>query len=314
MLFQIVNPKPINRMKHLILFLIGLLYWQGVQAQNETVRGTVYGEADGTPLPGVSIAVKGTTYGTTTNAQGQFTLSAPAKAVLVFSYIGYESKEITVGRQTNLDVRLAADTRQLSEVVVVGYGTQNRRDFTGAAATIKGSNIAQVPVPSFDAALQGRATGLQVSQAGGAPGSVVRVQIRGTGSISSGTEPLYVVDGMIVFQDIGGIAEGRTSNNLNPLANLNPNDIESIEVLKDAAATAIYGSRGANGVIIITTKTGRVGQARTTVDVNRGISNATNLIQYANGTQWLSAIDEARRNSVGFGIPANQAPFDPMVL
>ena len=302
-------------MKTRILFLLLLsLAGAGFGQNTRTVRGTVSSDADGMPLPGVSISVRGTTTGTTTDADGRYSLTVPPNGTLIFSYIGYLRQELPTGNRATIDVRMSADTRQLSEVIVVGYGTQNKRDFTGAASTIRGGSIAQVPVPSFDAALQGRATGLQVSQAGGAPGSVVRVQIRGTGSISSGTEPLYVVDGMIVFQDISGIASGRTGNALNPLANLNPNDIESVEVLKDAAATAIYGSRGANGVIIVTTKTGRKGQARTTVDVNRGVSNAINLIDYATGPQWLQAMDQARQNSVGFGIPANLAPFDPMTL
>ena len=302
-------------MKHPFLLFVWLLLAQVGAAQTAlTVRGTVRSGTDGAALPGVSVSVKGTTTGTTTNAEGDFSLRAPANATLVFSSVGYVRQELALNNRTRLDVRLDADVSELSEVVVVGYGTQNRRDFTGAASTIKGSALAQVPVPSFDAALQGRAPGLQVSQAGGAPGSVVRVQIRGTSSISSGTEPLYVIDGLPVFQDISGIAGGRSNNTLNPLANLNPNDIESIEVLKDAAATAIYGSRGANGVIIVTTRTGRKGQARTTVDVNRGVSNAINLIDYATGPQWLQVMDQARANSVGFGVPANQATFDPMTI
>lgn len=291
------------------------LSWSGPTTISEqTLVGTV-SEENGKALPGVSILLKGTQRGTTTDQEGRFSIEVPNEnAVLVFSYVGYISKEIGVGNQTRLDVVLEVDAKALEEVVVVGYGSQIRRDVTGAISTIKGGDIAQVPVPSFDAALQGRATGLQVSQAGGAPGSPVRVQIRGTGSISSGTDPLYVIDGMIVFQEIAGIAGGRTGNSLNPLANLNPNDIESIEILKDAAATAIYGSRGANGVILVTTKTGRKGQARTTLDVSRGVSDATNLIPYATGSQWLDLVDEARRNSIGFGIPSNQATFDPLLI
>jgi len=279
-----------------------------------TITGTVTDD-NGAVIPGVSILIKGTQRGTTTNTEGKYSLAvADEKATLVFSFVGYLSQEFVVGKRNAINIVLKTDLKSLNEVVVVGYGSQAKRDVTGAISTVKGSDIAQVPVPSFDAALQGRATGLQVSQAGGAPGSPVRVQIRGTGSISSGTDPLYVIDGMIVFQEIAGIAGGRTGNSLNPLANLNPNDIESIEILKDAAATAIYGSRGANGVILVTTKTGRKGQARTTVDISRGVSDATNLIPYATGSQWLGLVDEARRNSIGFGIPANLAPFDPLLI
>lgn len=301
-------------MKQLLLVWL-LLFTQLTQGQNQrTVRGVVYAESDGKPLPGVSITLKGTQNGTTSTADGNYTLSVSSNAVLVFSYIGYSSQEVAVGNRTTLDVRLAPDTRQLSEVVVVGYGTQVKRDITGAVSTVKGAALANLPIPSFDAALQGRAAGLQVTQSSGAPGSPVRVQIRGTSSVSSGTEPLYVIDGMVIYQDIAGIGSGRTGNSLNPLANLNPNDLESIEILKDAAATAIYGSRGANGVIIVTTKTGKRGQARTTIDVSRGISNALKTINYANGSQWLQMVDQARQNSVGYGISAGQEKFDPAIL
>jgi TonB-linked SusC/RagA family outer membrane protein len=279
------------------------------------VSGTVKAD-NGEPLPGVSVVVKGTQNGTVTDAAGSYRISVPdGNAVLVFSFIGYTTEEVTVGTRTTVDVLLVGDIKALSEVVVVGYGTQVRRDVTGAIATVKGEDIARVPVASFDAALQGRAAGVQVSQAGGVPGGPVRIQIRGTSSVSSGTEPLYIVDGMPIFQDIGNnLASGRTNNTLNPLVNINPADIESIEVLKDAAATAIYGSRGANGVVIITTKTGKRGQARTTVDYNQGVSEATRLIDYVSGPQWLEMVDQARANSVGFGITAGQEVFDPQIL
>jgi TonB-linked SusC/RagA family outer membrane protein len=301
-------------MKHHLLIILLLVTLVG-QAQNQRlVQGAVYAEADGAPLPGVSITLKGTQNGTTSSADGKFGIQVPDNAVLVFSFIGYGRQEIVVGNRSKLEVRLAPDMRQLTEVVVVGYGTQVKRDITGAVSTVKGAAFANLPVPSFDAALQGRASGLQVTQSSGAPGSPVRVQIRGTSSISSGTEPLYVIDGMVVYQDIAGIGSGRSGNSLNPMANLNPNDIESVEILKDAAATAIYGSRGANGVIIVSTKTGKRGQARTTIDVNQGVSNALKTIDYASGSQWLQMVDQARQNSVGYGISAGQEKFDPAIL
>ncbi len=193
-------------------------------------------------------------------------------------------------------------------MVVIGYGTQKRIDRTGASSTVLGDKLAGIPVGSFDAALQGRAPGLQVSQAGGAPGSPVRIQVRGTSSVSSGTEPLYVVDGMIIFQDLTG------TRGLNPLININANDIESVEVLKDAAATAIYGSRGANGVVLVTTKTGKKGQGRTTIDINRGVTSALKTMEYVNGSQWLELVDKARSNSINYGIAPNLAAFDPLTL
>ncbi len=283
-------------------------------SQSSTVVGTVTNEADGQSLAGVTIMVKGTATGVVTDVDGEFSINAAPGSTLVFSFIGFETFEQIIGNETRLQIGLKTDSKLLNEVVVVGYGSQIKRDVTGAIATVKGSSIAQLPVPSFDAALQGRAAGLQVSQQGGAPGSPVRVQIRGTGSVSSGTEPLYIIDGMPIFQDIGGIASGRTNNNLNPLANINSNDIESIEVLKDAAATAIYGSRGANGVILVTTRTGKKGQGRTTLDFNRGTSEAINLIDYVNGSDWLRMVDESRRNSVNYGITTGQEQFNPAVL
>ena len=294
------------------LLLMAILL-QTVASAQTNVKGKVVNE-DGQPLAGASINVKGAKVGTSTDEAGNFALDVPAGSRnLVFSFAGYQSKELPASSSA-FNVVLSLDVSDLNDVVVVGYGTQKKRDMTGASSTIRGSSIAQVPVPSFDAALQGRASGVQVSQQSGAPGGAVRIQVRGTSSLSSGTEPLYVIDGIPVFQDIGGLGDGRTSNVLNPMSNINPNDIESIEILKDAAATAIYGSRGANGVVLVTTKTGKRGQGKTTVDYNRGVSNATNLMNYASGSQWLQMVDEARTNSVGYGITPGQERFDPQVL
>lgn len=300
--------------KNFLLIALWLCCLSTLLAQNQTYTGVISDAADNSPLPGVSVLLKGTSSGTVSDANGKFSLVASPGSTLILSYTGFTSSEIVLDNNTTLNLKLSADVKLLNEVLVVGYGSQNKREVTGAIATVKGSSIAQLPVPSFDAALQGRAAGLQVSQQGGSPGSPVRIQIRGTSSISSGTEPLYIVDGMPIFQDIGGFASSRTNNNLNPLANINPNDIESIEILKDAAATAIYGSRGANGVIIVTTKTGKRGQGRTTLDVNRGTSEAINLIDYAGGSDWLRMVDEARRNSINYGITAGQEAFNPAVL
>jgi TonB-linked SusC/RagA family outer membrane protein len=297
----------------LLVLLMVVLPQSNAYAQT-TITGKVADEG-GRPLSGASVTAKGLRTGTSTNSEGEFSLVLPSGSrAVVVSFAGYASKEINVTGQTSISVTLALQASDLTDVVVVGYGTQRRAEMTGAVSTIKGSAIAQVPVPSFDAALQGRASGVQVSQQSGAPGGAVRIQVRGTSSVSSGTEPLYVIDGIPVFQDIGGIGDGRTSNVLNPMANINPNDIESIEILKDAAATAIFGSRGANGVILVTTKTGKKGQGKTTIDYNRGVSNATNLINYASGSQWLQMVDEARTNSVRYGITQGQEKFDPQVL
>lgn len=279
-----------------------------------TVSGKVTSE-NSEGLPGVNVLLSGTTVGTTTNAEGSYTLLIPdgrENGTLVFSFIGYTTIEIPLNGRTVIDVSLVPDVKALGEVVVVGYGTQQKRDVTGSIATIQGTDISQVPVPTLDAALQGRATGLQVSQLGGIPGSPVRIQIRGTSSIFAGTEPLLVIDGIIISQNIGGLEGGRSGGvGTNPLAAINPRDIESIEVLKDAAATAIYGSRGANGVVIVTTKNGRKGAGVTTFDYNTGVTETVNLIDYVNGPQWLEMVDAARLNNVGAGVAANAVQFMP---
>ncbi len=305
-LWILQSVRPTLKLKYAMVLM--LAFSQTVLYAQTTITGTVKSE-DGVPLAGASVSAKGIRAGASTNEEGFFNLVVPSGTkTLVISFAGYTTREVTIAGSNAIQVNLAVEAADLTDVVVVGYGTQKRREMTGAASTIRGSAIAQVPVPSFDAALQGRATGVQVSQQGGAPGGAVRIQVRGTSSLSSGTEPLYVIDGIPVFQDIGGIG------GINPMANINPNDIESIEILKDAAATAIYGSRGANGVLLITTKTGKKGQGKTTVDYNRGVTNATNLINYASGSQWLQMVDEARANSVGYGITAGQERFDPQVL
>lgn len=289
------------------VLLLSILTPLGLWAQS-TITGRVLNE-QGAPLSGASITIKGSRTGVSTNDNGEFSISVPAGArMLQISYAGYVPKDVPLTGVNNLTIDLALKAEDLSEVVVVGYGTQKKLDMTGSASTIKGEAIAQVPVASFDAAIQGRAPGVRVTQQGGAPGGVVRIQVRGTSSVSSGTEPLFVIDGIPVFSDIGGIGIG------NPLASLNPQDIESIEVLKDAAAAAIYGSRGANGVVLVTTKTGKRGKGKTTIDVNQGYSNAVNLIDYVNGPQWLQMVDEARATSLGYGIAPGQEVFNPNLL
>lgn len=216
------------------------------------VTGKVTDEKDQSPLPGVSVIIKGTTTGTTTDGEGNYSLTIPDdNAVLVFSFIGYVNQEIAVNTRTKIDVSLVSDVKELSEVVVVGYGTVQRRDLTGAVSSVGTKQLKDIPINSAAEALSGRLAGVQVTTSEGAPGADVQIVIRGGGSITQDNSPLYVVDGIQVQ---------------NALANLSPQDIESIDVLKDASATAIYGARGANGVIIITTKGGK--QGRTTINYN----------------------------------------------
>ncbi|HEV7382222.1 MAG TPA: TonB-dependent receptor plug domain-containing protein, partial [Dyadobacter sp.] len=196
----------------------------------------------GEVLPGVNIIVKGTSKGATTDISGIYQLDlTESNPVLVFSYVGYISQELQPGNRTTLDVVLKTDDKALEEVVVVGYGTQKKSDLTGAISSIKSEDLKKLPTTSFDQAIQGRAAGVQVTQASSAPGGRVSIRIRGGNSLSSGNEPLYVIDGYPITA--GGTAGGNGAGQ-NPLASISPNDIESMEILKDASATAIYGSRG----------------------------------------------------------------------
>ena len=230
----------------LALFLPGL-----ISAQN-TITGKITDKGDGSPLPGVNILVKGATNGTISDVEGTFSLSVQGEnPILVFSSIGYLTQEIAVGNQQEVAVQMTEDIASLEEVVVVGYGTQKKSNITGAIASLSGEELEQVQVASFDQAIQGRAAGVYVTSNSGQPGGGISVRIRGIGSINN-SNPLYVIDGVIV-----GAGNSETSN---PLSTLNPNDIESVEVLKDAASAAIYGARAANGVVLITTKRGATGQ------------------------------------------------------
>ncbi len=232
-------------------------------AQNKQVTGKVTDAKDGSALPSVSVTVKGEKAGTQTGADGTYRINVSSNATLVFSIIGYEKKEVAVGSNTSINVSLAATNEQLGEVVVVGYGSRKVKDLTGSVANVTTKDFNKGQIASPDQLLQGRTAGVLVTPATGEPGAAATINIRGTGSISGAQEPLYVVDGVPLGQggtlgSASGVEGGTTAKN--PLIFLNPNDIESITVLKDASAAAIYGSRGANGVILITTKSGKGGR------------------------------------------------------
>lgn len=225
--------------------------------EGRTVTGNV-SEASGSALPGVNVLLKGTAMGTTTDADGRYSIVVPDNGILVFSFIGYETVELPLRGQTVLDVSLAPAVQTLGEIVVVGYGTQRSEDVTGAVSTVNPEVITDLPVPSIDQKMMGQVAGVHIRQLSGAPGTGSSVKIRGSGSLGAGNEPLYVVDGMPYSAGL--------NRAVNPLLLINPNDIESVTVLKDASSTAIYGSRGANGVIMITTKKGEYD--RTEVNVS----------------------------------------------
>ncbi|NML20206.1 TonB-dependent receptor [Pseudoflavitalea sp. G-6-1-2] len=265
-------------------------------AQNKTITGKVTNEKDGTPLPGISVTPKGGSGGTSTSGEGTFSITIPASTeVLVFSGVGFDSRDVNIAGQSVLNVTLKATTINLNEVVVIGYGTQRRREVTGAISKVSGDKITALPTPSFEASLQGRAPGVQVIQGSGLAGSGSVVRIRGVGSISAGGDPLYVVDGVPIVSD-PFLRKNDGGQNQNPLATINPNDIESIEVLKDAGSAGIYGSRGANGVILITTKKGKSGKPRFNYNNRFGFSTWAVRQKFLDGPEWLQMRQEAWEN------------------
>ncbi len=265
-----------------------------------TVSGKVVAES-GESLPGVNVIVEGTTRGSTTDVDGNYSITTPDEnVVLLFSFIGYKSQSVNVQGRSVINITLLADVTTLDDVVVIGYGTTSKRTLTGAVTTVKGNDLVSFKAPSVDAMLQGQGTGVQVNQATGVPGGPIRVMVRGTSSISSSTEPLWVIDGLPLNPElsIGGASRGVIPQN--PLASINPNDIESIEVLKDASATAIYGSRGSNGVVIVTTKSGKGSKGSIAFDATYGVTEPTKKpseMGFANTDQWLAIANRARQNS-----------------
>ncbi|GAA0526101.1 SusC/RagA family TonB-linked outer membrane protein [Chitinophaga japonensis] len=279
-----------NKLSYGGLWLYLLCHSLTLYAQS-TIQGKVTDAKDGAPLPGVTVSVKGKALGTQTNMKGEYQLKVPGgQNTLVFSFIGYLSQEQAIDNRSTINIVLQEDLKKLDEVVVVGYGQQKRRDVTGSIVSIGEAKIKQSPVLSAAQALQGRAPGVYAAQSSNRPGADARIQIRGRRSFNASSDPLYVIDGIPIYV---GISE------------LNPNDIASMEVLKDASATAIYGSRGANGVILITTKRGKAGKV--TVDYNgyTGVQEPLKLMETFDGPGYAEYRREAFRNTRN-----NQYPSD----
>jgi len=268
------KPKTCS-MKKLSVFLASLLL-AGitlVQAQTVRITGTVTSSEDGMPMPGVSVVVKGTTIGVTTDVDGKYDIKVPTSAqVLQFSFVGYEKQELEIAGRSVIDVVMNPESKQIDEVVVVAYGVKTKQSKTGALSVVKNEELTSIPVASVEKSLQGRVSGVQINNPSGAPGASSQIVIRGASSINAGTSPLWVVDGIPVVS--GNYSYATTDGNI--LASLNPNDIESITILKDAAAASIYGSRAANGVILVTTKSGRKGKANFGVRAESGFSTPLN--------------------------------------
>ena len=263
-----------------------------VSAQERTITGVVTSKDDGLPIPGVSVKVINSKIGVSTGADGTYSIKVGGSSVLQFSSIGYSTQNISTGKSIKLNVSLVSDTKALTDVVVIGYGTAKRKDVTGSVASIKGEDLAGKPVASFDQALAGKITGVQVTNSSGILGAAPRIRIRGTNSISSGADPLYVVDGMVIIS--GGSSSVAS---VNPLGDINPNDIQSVDVLKDGAATAIYGSRGANGVIIITTKRGTKGKTQVNYNSWFAWANVAKRFDLLDAQEFVTIANEKLYNS-----------------
>ena len=273
----------------LIFILTGTLT---VFSQTRLLSGRVTSAEDNGPIPGVSVVVQGTTLGTVTDMDGNFSLQVPQDTrALMFSFVGFRTQEVAIEGRTKIDVVLEVDVFSVDEVVVVGYGVQRKREVTGSISQVKGDEIATLATPSFESQLAGRAPGVQITSTSGVLGESPRIRIRGVGSISSGTYPLVVVDGIpILTGDLGGNASN------NALSDINPADIESIEILKDGSATAIYGSRAANGVMLITTKRGAKGKFRVNYNTYMGYAQPVNLFDLMNAKEFIEIANEKLAN------------------
>jgi len=270
------NLVPILRTKTLIVFAFVLLIAQsGLYAQSINVKGTV-NSGDGTTMPGVNVIVKGTSNGTTTGADGKYSISVPSNGTLVFSFIGYETTEVSVNGKTLLDLTLKVASTTLSEVVVMGYGSQQKKDVTGAVATVSSKEFKERPNTQFGYALEGKLAGVQIVRPSGQPQAGFSIRVRGTSTLTAGSEPLYIVDGV-------------PTTSINQIS---PADIESMSILKDASAASIYGASGSNGVVLITTKRGGNQKTKVTFDTYMGTAKVWRKLDVLNGAQYKDLMTE----------------------
>lgn len=273
--------------KLLLISLLGLI-WTATFAQTRVVEGTVTDAADNNPIPGVNVVVSGTSKGTATDVDGKFRIElGPNENSLIFSFIGYKTSTVDVSTQTNISVQLGSDAQTLDEVIVVGYGEQKKSDITGATANVKGEELTRQPVLTATQAMQGKIAGVQIISSG-QPGSSPQIRVRGVSTALGGTTALYVVDGVLT----------------DDISNINTADIVDMNILKDASAAAIYGSRGANGVVIITTKKGAAGDLKISYNNNIGFRQASNLVEMANAAEYSNYVQAAT------GAPPKSSPYD----
>ncbi len=278
-----------------IIFTICLPFVTVASAQNVTVSGKVV-DVNNAPIMGVNIAVMGERRGVVSDLNGLFTIQADKGKVISFSCLGYKTRELPAAELTGGNIVLQDDASVLDELVVIGYGTKRKRDLTGSIASISSKDMESTPVKDVLTAMQGRVAGVQIISSSGAPGSSMQIRVRGASSLNSGNSPLYVVDGIPIETTSSSLLNVDDEHGLNPLSYLSPGDIESIEVLKDAASSSIYGSRAANGVVLITTKRGKEGKATINLFSSFGISNITRKLSVLNSRQWRELILEGYRN------------------
>ncbi|HZW66924.1 MAG TPA: SusC/RagA family TonB-linked outer membrane protein, partial [Hanamia sp.] len=273
------NKYPVMTKEIFITAFFILISFLPSFAQQKTITGNVTNLTTGEPVVGVTVSVKGSDEATQTNSKGDFSIAVSSSVqTLIFSSVGYETKEVDLNGRTSVNVELQITNSKLNEVVVIGYGSQKRKDLTGAVSSVGAETIEKVPVTTLDQALQGRAAGVQVTNNDGAPGGNMTVLIRGVGSLASyGNGPLYVVDGYPVSSGIN---------------NINPDDIESIQVLKDASATAIYGIRAANGVVLVTTKKGKKGKTQISINAYNAFQSRPKMYDVLNANQWATLANE----------------------
>ncbi|MBI9067074.1 MAG: TonB-dependent receptor [Salinivirgaceae bacterium] len=305
-----VNSKMstyVNSILRIAIYSCIILSAGNVYSQNKfTVTGTVTDNSSGESIPGLTVVEKGTSNGTITDFDGNYSINVSDKlGSLVFSFIGMETQEVAINNRSTINIIMAGSTVNLEEVVAIGYGTVKKSDLTGSVASVSVEDLKKVPVTSLDQSLQGRISGVQVTQVSAQPGGATSIRIRGGNSIVAGNEPLYIIDGVQVmssnnFSWIGGPGE-------NALSSLNPSDIESMSVLKDASATSIYGARGSNGVVLITTKRGKSGNDKITFDAYFGIQEQIKAIEVMNATQFAKLYDEA-----GLNATPNGSSYDPL--
>lgn len=288
--------------KHIVIYKTNEKASHPMITDNKKITGKVTDEKN-EPIIGANVVVKGSTTGTITDMDGNFTLEVPDQATLLVSYIGYTPKEVAVKNQNNLSIMMIEDSKTIDEVVVIGYGSVKKSNLTGAVSSVKTTEIQQTPMTSIDQGLVGRASGVQVTQTSGMPGAVASIRVRGSSSLQGGNEPLYVIDGFPVYSGTGfGSTGGNTQ--ISGLSTVNPSDIESIEILKDASATAIYGARAANGVVLITTKSGKKGRDIITFESSFGVQNVAKTIDVMNAQEYAALVNEAYTND-GLDAPYN---------